>query len=267
MKTLYYCAYGIIYKELIRFFKQKSRFFSALVRPLLWLFIFSVGFKTALGLAIIPPYETYITYETYIVPGLIGMILLFNGMQSSLTMLFDREMGSMKILLSSHISRNFLLFCKMFATAIVSTIQSITFLIIAYFYGIELELLAYFYVIFAILFTSIILNAISLFVSSTIKQLENFAAVMNFVIFPMFFLSSALYPLWKIKDSSILLYTISSYNPFTYIVEFIRFTLYLKFDMQDFIILVFIFIFAIISAFLGYKSKTVYNTTPSKERK
>ena len=58
MKKYIYCMKGIVYKELIRFLKQKSRFFSALVRPLLWLFIFSVGFKAALGLAIIPPYET-----------------------------------------------------------------------------------------------------------------------------------------------------------------------------------------------------------------
>lgn len=257
MRSLYYCALGIIYKELLRFIKQKSRFFSALVRPLLWLLIFSVGFKTALGLAIIPPYETYITYETYIVPGLIGMILLFNGMQSSLSMIFDREMGSMKILLTSSISRNFLLFCKMFATAIVSTIQAVVFLIIAYFYGVEMSFWGYILVIPVILFTSIILNAFALFVSSVIKQLENFASVMNFVIFPMFFLSSALYPLWKIKDSSVFLFELCSLNPFTYIVEFIRFTLYLKFDLNYFLIIVFIFVVSLGLAFMGYKTKNV----------
>ena len=256
MKNLYYCAIGIIYKELLRFVKQKSRFFSALVRPLLWLLIFSVGFRSALGLAIIPPYETYITYEVYIVPGLIGMVMLFNGMQGSLTMLFDREMGSMKILLSSHINRNFLLFCKMFATAIVSTIQTIAFLFIAYFYGVKMEIFGYILVVPVVLLTSIILNAIALFISSVIKQLENFATVMNFVIFPMFFLSSALYPLWKIKDSSIFLYTVSSYNPFTYIVEFIRFTLYLKFDIYNFFSIIFLLIISLSLAFLGYKSKT-----------
>ncbi|QKJ21916.1 ABC transporter permease [Poseidonibacter lekithochrous] len=257
MRNLYYCAQGIIYKELLRFIKQKSRFFSALVRPLLWLFIFSLGFKTALGLAIIPPYETYITYETYIVPGLIGMILLFNGMQSALTMIFDREMGSMKILLTSSISRSFLLFCKMFAMAIVSTIQSIVFLIIAYFYGIQLELLGYILVIPVILFTSIILNAFALFISSVIKQLENFASVMNFVIFPMFFLSSALYPLWKIKDSSVFMYEVCLFNPFTYIVEFIRFTLYLKFDYSNFFILLLTFVIVLSAAFMGYNTKNV----------
>ncbi len=257
MKKYISCMKGIIYKELIRFLKQKSRFFSALVRPLLWLFIFSVGFKTALGLAIIPPYETYITYETYIVPGLVGMVLLFNGMQSSLTMIFDREMGSMKILLTSYINRNYLLFCKMFATAIVSTLQAITFLVIAKIYGVEISYMGMLFTIPIIMISSIILNAFALFISSVIKQLENFATVMNFVIFPMFFLSSALYPLWKIKDSSVLLFNVSSCNPFTYIVESIRFSLYLKFDQELFLILGISLIISLIMAFVGFKSKKI----------
>lgn len=254
------CMKGIIYKELIRFIKQKSRFFSALVRPLLWLFIFSVGFKTALGLAIAPPYETYITYETYIVPGLVGMVLLFNGMQSSLTMIFDREMGSMKILLSSYINRNYLLFCKMFATSIVSTIQAVTFLLIAKVYGVDISFLAILLSIPIIIISSIILNAFALFISSVIKQLENFATVMNFVIFPMFFLSSALYPLWKIKDSSLLLFNISSFNPFTYIVESIRFSLYLKIDYFSLVILILSLFITLLMAFIGFKSKKVNNS-------
>ena len=171
MRKYIYCMKGIVYKELVRFIKQKSRFFSALVRPLLWLFVFSIGFKSVLTLEIIEPYENYITYETYIIPGLVGMILLFNGMQSSLTMIFDREMGSMKILLTSYINRNYLLFCKMFATAIVSTFQAITFLIIAKIYGIEISYLGIFVCIPVIMVCSLILNAFALFISSVVKQL------------------------------------------------------------------------------------------------
>ena len=50
-------------------------------------------------------------------------------------------------------------------------------------------------------------GALGMLLSSTIKQLENFAGVMNFVIFPMFFASSALYPLWKMREGSLWLYT------------------------------------------------------------
>jgi len=76
----------------------------------------------------------------------------------------------------------------------------------------------------------LMLGAIGLFISSWIKQLENFAGVMNFVIFPMFFLSSALYPLWKMQEASEWLFWICSVNPFTYAVELVRHALYMKLD-------------------------------------
>ncbi len=91
---------AIVWRETLRFIHQRERFIAALVRPLIWLLVFAAGFRAALGLSIIPPYQTYITYETYIVPGLCGMILLFNGMQSSLSLIIDRELGSMKLLLT-----------------------------------------------------------------------------------------------------------------------------------------------------------------------
>jgi ABC-2 type transport system permease protein len=75
--------------------------------------------------------------------------------------------------------------------------------------------------------TAFMLGAFGLLISSLIRQLENFAGVMNFVIFPVFFLSSALYPLWRMQESSRLLYLLCAANPFTHAVELIRFSLYM----------------------------------------
>lgn len=122
---------GIVTREVLRFLHQRERFLAALVRPLVWLLVFAAGFRAALGLSIIPPYETYITYETYIVPGLVGMIQLFNGMQSSLSMVYDREMGSMRTLLVSPLPRWFLLTAKLLAGTAVSILQVYAFLAIA----------------------------------------------------------------------------------------------------------------------------------------
>ena len=72
-----------------------------------------------------------------------------------------------------------------------------------------------------------------LLLSSVIRQLENFAGVMNFVIFPMFFTSSALYPLWRVKEASLTLYYLCQANPFTHAIELIRFALYQQFDAQS----------------------------------
>ena len=83
------CLTGVLMREALRFFHQRERFVAALVRPLIWLLVFAAGFRAALGVSIIPPYETYIPYEIYIAPGLVAMIQLFNGMQSSLSMVYD----------------------------------------------------------------------------------------------------------------------------------------------------------------------------------
>ncbi|HJZ43861.1 MAG TPA: ABC transporter permease [Hyphomicrobiaceae bacterium] len=219
---------GVAWREILRFLQQRERFLAALIRPILWLLIFAVGFRAALGVSIAPPYATYITYDVYIAPGLVAMIQLFNGMQSSLSMVYDREMGGMRVLLTAPLPRWFLLLSRLLAGVGVSLIQVYAFLLIAWFLGIELPLAGYVAVLPALVLSGLMLGALGMALSSIVRQLENFAGVMNFVIFPMLFASSALYPLWKVQESSDVLYQLCRLNPFTHAVELIRFALYLQ---------------------------------------
>ena len=111
-------------REILKFVHQRGRLLSALVRPLMWLAVFAAGFYNVFGVSIIPPYKTYITYQVYIVPGLLGIILLFHGMQSSLSMVYDREMGVMRLLLTAPLPRWVLLACKLAAGTALSVITS-----------------------------------------------------------------------------------------------------------------------------------------------
>lgn len=251
----WYCFKGILIREFLRFIQQRSRFLSALVRPLLWLIVFAAGFRAALGIAIIEPYETYITYETYIAPGLCCMILLFNGMQSSLSMVYDREMGSMRVLLMSPLPRPYLLLCKMVATALISLTQVYAFLLIALLVEVEPPLIGYLTVLPALLLVALLLSSLGLLLSTKIKQLENFAGVMNFVIFPMFFLSSALYPLWKMQESSEWLYWICTVNPFTYAVELVRYALYAELQTEAMLITIIATVVFSLLAVTGFNPK------------
>jgi ABC-2 type transport system permease protein len=220
------CLMAVIRRDAARFVQQRARLMSAVVRPLLWLIVFAAGFRSILGVSIIPPYQTYIPYDVYIIPGLVGMVQLFNGMQSSLSMVYDREMGSMRLMLTSPLPRWWLLFCKLASGCVLSLVQVYAFLAIA---GLAVggpEPIGYLLALPVLLLTGLMLGALGLLLSSAIRQLENFAGVMNFVIFPMFFLSSALYPLWRMAESSRLLWQISSVNPFTHGVEAIRFALH-----------------------------------------
>ena len=235
LAAYWFCFLGIVWRESLRFLHQRGRFVSALVRPLVWLFIFAAGFRQTLGISIIPPYETYVLYEVYITPGLIAMIQLFNGMQSSLSMVYDREMGSMRMLLVSPAPRWFLLTSKLVAGVAVSILQVYAYLVIAWFWEIEPpSWWGYLTILPALVLSGLMLGALGMVLSSLIKQLENFAGVMNFVIFPMFFASSALYPLWRVQEGSPWLATVCGLNPFTYAVELIRFAFWGKFDPLSF---------------------------------
>ena len=247
---------GIARRETLRFVNQRGRFLAALVRPLVWLFIFAAGFGAVLGLSITPPYQTYVLYEVYVTPGLCAMIQLFNGMQSSLSMVYDRDTGAMRTLLVSPFPRWFLLASKLVAGVLVSIIQVYTFLAIAWFWDVQPPPWGYLAVLPALILSGLMLGAMGLFLSSTIRQLENFAGVMNFVIFPMFFASSALYPLWRMGESSTLLHDISAVNPFTHAVELIRFALYLQVNWLS---------LAVVLGFLaGFFAGAVFMYDPSK---
>lgn len=222
---------AIVQRELLKFSRQTGRLASALVRPLLWLAVFAAGFRNVFGVAVNEPYDTYIAYDVYIAPGLVGMVLLFNGMQSSLAMVYDREMGLMRLLLTAPLPRWWILLSKLTATAVLSLLQAAAFVAVAALIGTALPVFGAHTgaLLLAAVCSALMLGALGLLLSVHIRQLENFAGTMNFVIFPMYFMSTALYPLWKLEESGAeWVWRVAQLNPFTHAVEWMRFALYGK---------------------------------------
>ena len=240
-------------REVIKFVQQRGRLLSALVRPLLWLVVFAAGFQNVFGVSIVAPYTTYIRYQEYIVPGLLGIVLLFHGMQSSLAMVYDREMGIMRLLLTAPLPRWYLLLCKLIAGTALSLIQAYAFLALSTLFDAGIPLSGWLYALPALVASSLMLGSLGLLLSVHIRQLENFAGTMNFVIFPMFFISSALYPLWKLRESgAVAVWWLAELNPFTYAVELTRFALYGKLDAVAALVVVACGLAFFLFAVLGY---------------
>jgi ABC-2 type transport system permease protein len=240
-------------REILKFVQQRGRLLSALVRPLMWLAVFAAGFYNVFGVSIIPPYKVYITYQVYIVPGLLGIILLFHGMQSSLSMVYDREMGVMRLLLTAPLPRWLLLACKLVAGTSLSVITCYVFLAVCIFFDVTFDPINWLLVLPALVVSGLMLGALWLFLSVYIRQVENFAGAMNFVMFPMFFFSSALYPLWKLREGgSEAIYYVALANPFTYAVELIRFALYGQFEPVSALVVCGTLLLFFLLAVLGY---------------
>lgn len=224
---LWRAARAVVGREIHKFLRQPARLASALVRPLLWFVVFATGFHNVFGVSIIPPYETYIEYKVYMLPGLLGMIALFNGMQSSLSLVYDREMGLMRLLLTAPLHRAWLLAFKLLAGTSLSVLQMLVFLLMAWLLGVEVEPLNVLLALPTLVLAALLMASMGLVLSVHVRQLENFAGAMNFVIFPMFFISSALYPLWKFEEAGAWwLYIAAQFNPFTQAVETMRFALH-----------------------------------------
>jgi ABC-2 type transport system permease protein len=244
---------AVTMRELLKFVQQRGRLLSALVRPLIWLAVFAAGFYNVFGVSIIPPYKTYVTYQVYIAPGLLGMILLFHGMQSSLSMVYDREMGVMRLLLTAPLPRWLLLACKLLAGTALAVITCYVFLAVCIAFDVTFDPLGWLFVLPALIVSGLMLGALWLFLSVYIRQVENFAGAMNFVMFPMFFFSSALYPLWRLREGgSEVLYYVSVANPFTYAVELIRFALYGELNIVAALVVVGATALFFLLAVLGY---------------
>jgi len=214
-------------REVHKFLRQPGRLASSLVRPLLWMVVFAAGFRQMPDLGNVMPFNPDLDYRLYMVPGLALMVCLFNGMQSSLAMVYDREMGVMRLLLTAPLPRSYLLACKLAGGAFLSVLQALAYMIVVVIWSIGLSPWQVLSALPALILGALMLSAFGLMLSVYIKQLENFAGTMNFVIFPMFFLSSALYPIQRMQNAGAeWIYQVSSFNPFTHAVEALRYALY-----------------------------------------
>lgn len=247
-----YCFQGILIRELLRFTQQYGRFAASLVRPLVWLFVFSIGLRSVIQLPPLAPYGHSVAYQVYVVPGLVAMILLFSGMQSALSIVYDREMGSMRALLISPFPRWYLLLSKVVSGVFFALIQVMVFITITSITIAPLPFKGYALLLPIAFLCGLMMYAFGLLLSSCIKQLENFAGVMNFILFPMFFASTGLYPLEQLKHSSISLYYVALFNPLTHAVELIRYALVGSFNLHAFSIVLALTVLLLALSFIAY---------------
>ena len=135
------------------------------------------------------------------------------------------------------------------------------FLFLCFLFGISLPWLGLISVLPALFLGAMSLGAIGLALSVYVKQLENFAGTMNFVIFPLFFVSSALYPLQRFADSGAdTLHLVAQVNPFTHAVELIRFAFYGQFQLTGFLVVIATLVVFFALAVWGYDPHAVWRS-------
>ena len=210
-------VYVIVARELKKFFREKSRLFSAVARPLLWLFIVGAGISRIVSS------DTGIPYTQFIFPGIIGMTILFSSIFSSISIIWDKEFGFMKEILVAPVSRFSIVVGKALSGTVVSTIQSVIILALFPVLGFQLSIFQIISLIGICLIVSFCISSFGIVLATFYDSYESFSVIMNFIVMPMFFLSGAMYPVKLLPE---ILRFIAKINPLTYGIDALKHVLF-----------------------------------------
>ncbi|MCX6742363.1 MAG: ABC transporter permease [Candidatus Pacearchaeota archaeon] len=208
-------TYTIWLRNLKRYIRSKSRIFGSLGQPLFFLVVLGFGLSS-LNI----PGATG-GYLKFIIPGIIAMTVLFTSIFSGIQIIWDKQFGFLKETLVAPISRLSIMLGQTFGGATTALIQGLLIMILAFVIGgifpsaMGLIIALVFMVLIGLAFTSL-----GIAIASKMEDMQGFQLIMNFVIFPIFLLSGALFPL---TDAPKALKIITYFDPMTYGVEGMRY--------------------------------------------
>lgn len=204
-------------RQIIRFFRARSRIFGAVGQPLL--FLLALGY----GLGSVFQRAGMGNYLQFLVPGIMAQTVLFSAMFYGAMIMFDRQFGFLKETLVAPVSRFKIMLGGALGGATTAMIQGILLLIIACLLGFRPEHWVLVPVsLFILMLLSIAIASFSSGIGSFVQDMQGFQAINQFLVFPLYFLSGSLYPLNHVPTW---LRIVAEFNPMSYAVDALRDTL------------------------------------------
>ncbi len=217
MKALITDSYYVAWRELKKYFRQKTRMIVTVIQPFLWLALMGNAMS---GLTNNPMAAQFLgtgNYLTFMTPGVVLMTVMFSSIFSGTTVVWDRRFGYLDKLLAAPIKRGAIPFGKMFAAAVQGLIQAVIIVIVALLFGVHFKsgILGILVILLIAMLLSFILAGFSLALSVKIKTIETLMAVINLFMMPLMFASNALFPINVMPKW---LQIIAKINPITYAI-------------------------------------------------
>jgi ABC-2 type transport system permease protein len=201
-------------RELIRFRSDRIRIVTALVQPLLFLFVLGSGLQQLSSAS-----TGGVELKTFIYPGILCIAVMFTAMFSAASIVWDREFGFMREMLVAPIRRSSIVIGKCLGGATVASFQGVILLCLAWAVHVPYSLTLVLGILALQLLLAFSITAFGVMVAARINQIQAFMGVMQMVVMPMFFISGALFPVANLPGWLAFLNRI---DPLTYAVDPMR---------------------------------------------
>lgn len=194
------------------FIREKPRLASTIINPLLWLFVFGGGLGASMQLATV-------NYQRFILPGILMQTFLFSSIFYGAYLVWDRRIDMLKAILVSPLSRSSIFLGKVLGGVTISLVEALIILPFGVLLGIEYSLISFISTLLVVAISAAGLVGVGLTLGSFMESPEGFQLIVSFVVFPLFFLSGALFPLENLPTW---LELFTAFNPVTYVVDTLR---------------------------------------------
>jgi len=206
-------VYAIWKREMLTFFREKPRIVSAVANPILWLLAFGEGLGSSVVI------QGVQNYQQYIFAGILMQTFLFSSIFYGAYLVWDRRIDLLKAILVTPLSRSSIFLGKVLGGVTFSLVEAVIILVFGATINIQYTVSSIILTLLTITIATAGLTAVGLTIGSFMTSPEGFQLITTFVVFPLFFLSGALYPL---RNLNIYLAALNEINPLTYIVDLLR---------------------------------------------
>ena len=211
-------VYTIWLRSMKRYVRSKSRIVGSIAMPLFLLVFLGFGLNTVVSATSLGQ-----QYVMFLVPGMVAMSVLFTSVFSGIQIIWDKQFGFLKETLVAPVTRIEIMFGQTVGGATTAVIQGIILMVLAVLLGLRIENPAGFLIALGfMILVGIGFTAFGIAIASRMEDMTGFQLIMNFVVFPLFGLSGALFPISSLPTW---LEPITLVDPLTYGVEGIRYGL------------------------------------------
>jgi ABC-2 type transport system permease protein len=210
--------YVIWLRDVKRFIRARSRLLGNIVQPFFFLSILGFGLSSA----IFPGIPSGYRFIDFLTPGIVAMAVLFSSIFSGVSVLWDKQFGFLQEVLVAPVSRLSIVIGRTFGGATTALMQGFVILAIALALGVKVSLIGLATGILFMVLLAFSAVGFGLIVASQMEDFHGFQLIMNLIIFPLFFLSSAIFPIEGLPNW---LKAVAFVNPLTYGVDGLRYSL------------------------------------------